>query len=65
MENSTKGKLKLKLNSYFSNSEILEMEDVRSLNNRGRDYLIYKKNNSKYYFQKDSDDKYLLFFIET
>lgn len=59
---STKCKLKLEMDSYYSENEIIEMEMV-PLNNHGMDYLIYKKDSKVYFFERVSKDLLRLFCI--
>ena len=52
----------LSIGKYYSKSDVLNL-DVKSLNNRGFDYLKYEQHSKIFFFEKTSDDLYILFNI--
>jgi len=65
MEETIKSKTKLELDSFYTESEILQM-NVRSLNNRGMDYLVFEKDDTVYFFEKLKEvNLFRLFSITT
>ena len=53
---------KLEMDSYYSESEIIELQMV-PVNNHKMDYLIYKKESKVYFFERVSKRKLRLFCI--
>lgn len=54
--------LKLEMDSYYSESEILELK-MQLQNNHNMDYLIFKKDSKVYFFERVSKQKLRLFCI--
>lgn len=52
----------LKIGVHYSESDVLSL-NVKSLNNRGLNYLILEKNANIYFFERVSNDLYFLFDI--
>jgi len=59
---TTKCAIKLEMDAYYSESEIIEL-NMEPLNNHRMDYLIYKKDLKVYFFERVSKHKLRLFCI--
>lgn len=59
---TTKCTIKLEMDSYYCESEILKLE-MEPVKNHRLDYLIYKKDSKVYFFERVSKQKLRLFCI--
>lgn len=59
---ATKCITKLEMDTYYSESEIIELQ-MEPINNHQMDYLIYKKESKLYFFERVSKNKLRLFCI--
>ena len=57
---ATKTKLKLEIDSYYSESEIKDL-GMEPLNGHKMDYLIFKKDSKVYFFEKVEENLLRLF----
>lgn len=55
-------KIKLEMDAYYSESEIIELK-MKPIENVNMDYLIYKKDDKVYFFERVSKEKLRLFCI--
>lgn len=59
---TTKDEIKLEMDSFYSEANIIEME-MEPINDHRMDYLIYKKEEKIYFFEKVSKNMLRLFCI--
>lgn len=64
MKKETKSIQDLTKGAYYKKNDLLKLS-VRSLNNRGMDYIIFEINSKIYFFEKSDEETYKLFDIKS